>query len=139
MLVTGLWVLLISLDNKLSIPSLIGLRCGFSIYVGWLSAATILNTCTMLQSYGLTEELAGIDESKYACYILVIAEIIYAVSMFWQKNPLFGAVFVWAMFGIKDRQSGYDNIVVTCQVLIGVQTILLSTLTIYMVIDKLGP
>merc|ERR1711971_819096 len=44
MLVTALVVLNKSSKVSISVAEMIGLRIGFSIYAGWLTAATILNT-----------------------------------------------------------------------------------------------
>ena len=55
MLFTAVMVLDKSLKSRLSVMSLITLRCGFSIYAGWLSVATILNVGFVMKSLGFSE------------------------------------------------------------------------------------
>ena len=64
MLTTACLIVKKASENKLSKASLIGLRCGMTIYSGWLTVATIINITFVLKFYGLIEKDADIDESK---------------------------------------------------------------------------
>lgn len=49
LLVTCIWILMLSTRNKVNTFEFITLRCGFSIYSGWVTAATILNIAIVLK------------------------------------------------------------------------------------------
>jgi hypothetical protein len=57
MLVTQLMMLKATLDDRLCWLEIIGLRCGMTIYTGWVTAATILNTSIALKATGLDNDI----------------------------------------------------------------------------------
>ena len=103
---TDLYMMMKSTRTPVNIYEWISMRGGFSIYSGWVSAATILNVSYMLKSYGLedgnipwfTEETAGVA-------ILYVAFAIYNVAAYSERNPLYGSVLIYVTYAI------YDNIV----------------------------
>lgn len=87
-------------------PEFIGLRVGFSIYSGWVSAAFIINVASYLKmEYGMME-----DESYWACVILYVALAIYVLVSFIEKNPVFGCVYVWVLLAIMGKQTDSPDI-----------------------------
>jgi hypothetical protein len=50
--------MMISTKAKLSVTEIIGFRCAFSIYAGWLTAATILNISIVLKDLGKSDSNA---------------------------------------------------------------------------------
>ena len=68
----------------------ISMMIGFSIYAGWLTAATILNICYYLKSIGYQEP--KIDEEKVTIILLWIATLIYVTGTIREKNPWYGLV-----------------------------------------------
>jgi len=54
-LTTCVMIMMISVRRSLNIYEIIGLRIGFSIYSGWVTAATILNITIFLKSVGIKE------------------------------------------------------------------------------------
>lgn len=74
------------------------LRVPFSLYAGWLTAATILNTAGVLavrdwNGFGLSDLVWGI-------VMLLVASAIGLVTRFRWSDPVYGAVFVWAFIGV---------------------------------------
>ena len=63
MLVTAVQVMNIASSSKLTAVNVISLRLGFSIYAGWLIAATIINTSFVLKTLGFNDTEMNIDES----------------------------------------------------------------------------
>ena len=63
MLVTAVMVMNIASSSKLTAMNSYSLRLGFSIYAGWLTAATILNVCIVLIAAGFNDKEMSIDES----------------------------------------------------------------------------
>ena len=87
------------------------LRGGLSLYSGWLTAATILVVTTILQDLGMVDPniLVG-NEQQWTVAVLWIALVIYNVAQYSEKNPIFGAVFVWALLAITTEQADYELI-----------------------------
>jgi len=78
MLVTALYILYQSLKNEVDWFELISLRGTFSLYAGWLSAATILATKALLQYIGLRDVNSIYpNEESWGIIILWVAFLIY--------------------------------------------------------------
>jgi len=72
-----------------------------SIYSGWLTAATILTASTTLQKLGMMDpNIIYGDEQQWTVLTLWIALVIYNIAQYSEKNPIYGAVFVWALLAI---------------------------------------
>merc|ERR1711924_287336 len=84
----------------------ISMRAGFSIYNGWVTAATILNVCFVLKSSGMKDPnvLGGkLTEEQISIPILWVACIIYNVYSYREWNPLYGTVFIWMVTAIRNN------------------------------------
>ena len=75
----------------------------FSMYSGWVTTATILNVTFCLKGIGLSEKKLEIDESVYSCVMLWIALVIFVLATLRERNVVFGAVWLWAVYAIKKR------------------------------------
>jgi len=75
--------------------------------MGWVTAALILNVAFTLKSWGWK----GDFEVTVSVIILWIALVIYIVYSFLERNPLFGAVFLWVLTAIKDFEHMHAPIV----------------------------
>ena len=80
---------------------------GFSIYAGWVTAASILNVCFLLKSNGMDQ-----NEQEWGIVIMWVAIVIYNVAAFREKNPVYGLVFLWVIVAINSNAVtlGYDKI-----------------------------
>jgi len=99
MLVTGLAILEYSMYAELNLFEIIFMRAGFSIYVGWLTAANILNVTYILYSSGLQS-----NQVMWSKIILVVAYVVYAAYALIERNPLFSLVFIWVLLTIRASQ-----------------------------------
>lgn len=117
---------------------LISLRIMFSIYSGWLTTATILNTVIALKGWGLNDEDMDINESMFTVAILITAECVYILASFQYKNPLYAAVFIWVLFAVREEQAAYENITTTTEVLLCVHGGWIIGLTTWLILDKLN-
>ena len=102
LLATSVIIMMItSRAEKMNIVEFIGLNCGFSIYAGWLTAATILNFAIILKDLGLSDtNNIYPSEEVYTMIILVVAFIVYATASVLEKNPIFGSVYVWVLVAL---------------------------------------
>jgi hypothetical protein len=138
MLGTAVIVMGISLEGKLNFTEIVGMRCGWTIYSGWLTVATILNTGFVLKSYGLDETEMNIDESSWAVATLLAALGVYVYVSYSLRNPLYAGIFIWVLFAIRDEQSSYQNIQTTTEVLLIIHGCYLVGLTVWLVLDKIN-
>lgn len=90
----------LSLRNKVNWIEWIGLRAGFSLYSGWVTAASIVNVSIYLRSVGLKEPDIAISEETASIIIVWVAYAIYNAVIYYEKNPLFGLVLSWVAVAI---------------------------------------
>jgi len=138
MLFSGIKVLIVSLENRLSITEIIGMRVGFAIYSGWVSVATTLNISFVLKAAGLNGNVtaANIDESIAAIVTLCLVFCVYVFVTYMLKEPLYCCVLEWALFAIMDEQAAYPSIVTTCVVLTILNGCYIVGITIWLGLDK---
>lgn len=77
-------------------------RLPFSVYLGWISVATIANVAAFLLSIGYTG--GPFSEEAWAVAILGVGLAIAAWFVLTRRDPAYGLVFVWAYAGIVSRQ-----------------------------------
>jgi len=94
--------MVITTRNLLSVTEIIGLRIGFSIYGGWLTAATILNFSIVLKDLGVSDQNENmfLTEEYWTGLMLWVAFVVYMAATLIERNPLFGAVYLWVLVGL---------------------------------------
>ena len=104
MYITGMKILQISVSEKLNNWwENIFFKGGFSIYVGWLTAASILNVCFFLKALGVDPKNTNVEnELFWSKIILVVALFLYNAYSIVGRNPLFGSVYIWVLLAIRD-------------------------------------
>jgi hypothetical protein len=100
MLATALMIMYHQSFVTLTIAEFIGLRCGISLYAGWLTAATILNLAHMTKSLGIRTE-NGWNEVRAATIQIWIASVVYIAFGYCFRNPLYGAVFLHVLNALR--------------------------------------
>lgn len=81
-----------------------GVHLPFSVYLGWITVATIANVSVLLTSRNW--DGFGIDPANWAALMIAAATIIGLVMLFLRRDAGFGLVLVWAFFGIWKARSG---------------------------------
>jgi len=116
-----LLVSLISIYLRLSIgKSKVGLReklaihMPFSVYLGWITIASIANVAVTLVS--VKWDGFGISPETWATLIVIVALLIAMLVLATRKDIAYGLVIVWALVGIAAGQSGNQNIVTLAEV-----------------------
>lgn len=92
-------------------------RAPFSVYFGWISIATIANTTVVLWELGLRGPLG---DPTWTLAILVAATALCAVVSLRSGDPIYAAVFVWALIGIAVENSDRTLLLVGASSLAGV-------------------
>jgi hypothetical protein len=73
----------------------------FSIYLGWISVATIANITALLVSVGWTGW--GLSPQVWAVIMIVTASLLAVIAAVSRRDIYFGLVVVWALAGIMIR------------------------------------
>jgi benzodiazapine receptor len=102
----------VSLKEKLCV------HLPFSVYLGWISIATIANVSVALTA--VDWDGWGIPDATWAIVIIAVALVLTLTMLATRKDVAFSLVVVWALFGILSKQSGFQNIVLTAEVAIAV-------------------
>lgn len=112
MLVSAISILNISTHNHLTNwTENVFFRGGMSIYGGWLTTATILNVCFLLKSLGVDSGDSNVpNEIFWSKAVLTVAFLIYNSYSAIERNPLYGAVFIWVLTAIKSNLKGKDEL-----------------------------
>jgi hypothetical protein len=95
LLVSLLWILtLVTKTHVLSYAT-------FSIYAGWISVATIANIAILITKYDISFFMNY--ERSWFYIILGVSFIIGLYMVVKERNYYYGAVFLWAYFGIASK------------------------------------
>ncbi len=78
-------------------------RLPFSVYLGWISVATIANVAAFLLSIGYRG--APFPEEAWAVAVLGVGLAIAGWFVLTRRDPAYGLVFVWAYAGIVVKQA----------------------------------
>jgi hypothetical protein len=114
------------------------IKGSLSLYLGWISVATIANVTIWLVSKGVSHNnhLAVI----LTVVMLIIGLILGLIMIFYRKDMVFGLVFVWAYFGIMMRHLKLENLSTSYPILIwtsGISAFLLLISVILQFIQKI--
>jgi hypothetical protein len=80
------------------------IRIPFSIYLGWVSVATIVNASVVLKYNGW--EGFGLSDVTWTIIMLLIGTLLAMYFSLKNNDILYPLVFVWAYFGIGIRHIG---------------------------------
>jgi hypothetical protein len=71
---------------------------GWSMYAGWITAATFVNVTTAVVSSGF--DPAPLGEANWTIIVLLIALVIYLMVLVTRNDFIFASVGLWAIIGI---------------------------------------
>jgi hypothetical protein len=86
-------------------------RVPFSIYLGWISVATIANISQVL--YYIDWSGFGISDVAWAIVMLVVGVVLAGIVAFNELDPAYVLVFVWAYAGIGVAQAAETYVAIT--------------------------
>jgi hypothetical protein len=93
----------VSLREKLAV------HVPFSVYLGWITIASIANVAVFLVSENW--DGFGINPETWATLIIIVALAITILVLATRRDIAYGLVIVWALTGIAVNQSGNQSIV----------------------------
>ena len=85
-----------------------------SIYLGWISVATVVNIASAL--YSSNWDGWGINGTYWTAIMLVVATVIAAIVAIQRADIAFSCVFIWAYIAIAIRQINNPIILITALV-----------------------
>lgn len=95
----------------------------FSIYLGWISVATVVNVASALYSAGWNGW--GMSATNWTVVMLVVSAAIAAIVVWQRVDVAFTLVFIWAYVAIAVRQATNPAILVTAIAAVIVLAVLL--------------
>jgi len=81
----------------------------FSVYLGWITVASIANVSSALVSVGW--DGFGLASDVWAVLVVAVALLITLAVIATRMDVAYSLVLVWALVGIAVNQSAYQNIV----------------------------
>ncbi len=88
----------------------------FSVYLGWVTIATIANIAVTLVSVGW--DGFGLSLQTWAILVLAVALILDLAVIATRRDIAYSLVFIWALAGIAVNQTANPSIVLTAEVAI---------------------
>lgn len=96
-------------------------RAPFSLYLGWISVATIANVSVVLFDLGWNGW--GLSDVFWTVLMMSVAVLLSTVKIIKQKDLIFAGVVIWALIGIAVKnpeiQTILDASILGCLVLAG--------------------
>lgn len=105
----------------------------FSVYLGWITVATIANISQMLYHAGYRG--APIGETAWAFIVLAVGVAIAAAMLVRHRDIAFGLVIVWAYAGIAVKQ--WDVTVAAWMAVVG--AVIVGAMILMVVVGRLPP
>jgi benzodiazapine receptor len=90
----------------------------FSVYLGWITVASIANAAVALTSVGW--DGGGIDPVTWAVLVIAVALLITLAAIAIRKDAAYSLVIVWALLGIRAKQIANQTLVLTAEVCIAI-------------------
>lgn len=95
-------------NSTASLREKLAVHTPFSVYLGWITIATIANVAVTLVSINWNG--SGISPETWATLIIIVALLITILVITTRKDVAYGLVIIWALVGIAMKQSN-QNIV----------------------------
>jgi benzodiazapine receptor len=131
LLLVSLIVIYLRLNIGKSTASLrekLAVHLPFSVYLGWITIASIANVAAFLVSIGW--DGFGINLETWAILIIIVTLLITLTVVTMRKDIAYALVIVWALLGIAANQSGNPNIVSTTEASVVIAVVALIAVVI---------
>jgi benzodiazapine receptor len=110
----GIYVRLGIGKSKVGLADRLFVHLPFSVYLGWITVASIANVATALVS--LNWDGGGISPEIWAILVVAVALVITALMLIIRKDIAYSLVIIWALVGIAVKQSGNQTIVMLTEI-----------------------
>lgn len=86
----------------------------FSVYLGWITIASIANVAVTLTAYNWNR--FGISPETWALIVIAVALVITLLMLGTRKDVAYALVIIWALVGIGANHSGNPTVVLLTEV-----------------------
>ncbi|MGD9381132.1 MAG: tryptophan-rich sensory protein [Candidatus Thorarchaeota archaeon] len=104
-----------------------------SVYLGWLSVATIANTASVLNYLGRSPGIPIEVQEMWTAAVIIVAFLITFLMLIRRKDFAFGLVVIWATLGIASKQMASPLIYYTA---LGVAVVIFILIVILPLLKK---
>ena len=80
----------------------------FSVYLGWITIATIANTTALLVNLGWNR--FGLSEQFWTVAVIIVSMVISLTILFYRKDIFYCLVVIWALLGILIKRITVDAV-----------------------------
>ena len=100
--------------SKVKIGERLAVHLPFSVYLGWITIASIADVAVTLTAYNW--DGFGISSEIWAILVVAVALVITLLMLGIRKDIAYALVVIWALVGIGANQSGNQTVVLLTQV-----------------------
>jgi len=94
--------------EEVSLKEKLFIHVPISVYIGWITVATIANVTAFLVTIGWNG--FGVSEEIWTMLVMIVAAIITILILIKRKDCAYSAVIIWALIGIYLKRSVVDPI-----------------------------
>lgn len=120
--------------SAVSLRERLAVHLPFSVYLSWISIASIANVAVALVS--VNWDGFGIDPETWAALLIIIALVLTLFVVATRKDLAYGLVIVWALVGIAVKQSENPNVAVIATVSAVIVAVALSALIMLVLLKR---
>jgi hypothetical protein len=99
--------------SQVSLREKLAVHMPFSVYLGWITIASIANVSAWLVS--VNWDGFGISPETWAAVVVIVALVITLLVVATRRDVAYGLVIIWALVGIAVKQSVNQNIVIVAE------------------------
>jgi len=100
--------------SKISLREKLAVHLPFSVYLGWITIASIANVAATLVS--VNWDGFGVSPETWAALVIIVALFISVLVLATRKDVAYALVIIWALVGIAVKQSGNQTIVMLTEI-----------------------
>ncbi len=100
--------------TTVSLRERLAVHLPFSVYLGWITVASIANVAATLVSIGW--DGFGISPETWAILVVAVALIITMLMLVTRKDVAYSLVIIWALVGIGVKQSENQTVVMLTEI-----------------------
>jgi benzodiazapine receptor len=118
--------------SEVSWKERVSVHLPFSVYLGWITVASIANVASALVS--IQWDGFGLANDVWAVLVIAVALLITLAVIATRRDVAYSLVIVWALVGIAVNQSAYQNIVTAATASV---IIIIVALAVFLAMSKL--
>jgi hypothetical protein len=118
-------------QEKVSLKEKMFIHIPFSVYLGWITVATIANITSLLVTIGW--DGFGISDVAWTVIVLCIATLLTIIILYKRKDIAYSLVILWALVGIVIKRSQDQTEIATTAI---IAIILISIAIIGIIVFK---